>query len=69
MNLKRTKKEQSIEQMHINQIKVNARYKMALVALLFSVAGVVAGWFLAVNVMNDTQHKAVEALTVVTQSK
>lgn len=56
---KNTQKEpQTIESVKLVEFKKQSRLYMVIIALVFSVAGFIGGFFASVQVITDTQAKA-----------
>jgi len=65
----KTPKVQSIETLKLDAMKVSHRYQLLLVAFAFTVLGVIGGYFLSINVINDTQSKVVNSIQLTAVSK
>lgn len=62
-----TKKEKAIKDININELKANYRTWFVLVAIFFLALGLVGGYFAAIGVITDSQHKAIEVVTSLKQ--
>ncbi len=64
-----TKKEKSIKEININELKANYRTLFVIVAVFFLTLGLVGGYFAAIGVITDSQHKAIEVVSNISQLK
>lgn len=62
-----TKKEKAIKEININELKANYRTWFVVVAISFLALGLIGGYFAAVNVITDSQHKAIEVVSSLKQ--
>ena len=62
-------KVQTIETLKLDALKVSHRYQIALVAFAFVSLGTVFGYFMSIQVINDTQSKVVNSIQVTAVSK
>ena len=58
------KKEMSIADYKLAMSKQSHRYQLLFVAIAFGLVGMVGGYFLSINVINDTQRKVVNSIEV-----
>lgn len=65
-----TKKDKAIKDINIQAMKANNRTVNIIVAIVFLTLGLVGGYFAAINVITDSQFKAMEVVrSVASQSK
>jgi len=62
MTKSENKKEMSIADYKLAMSKQSHRYHLILTAIAFTVIGTVFGYFLSINVINDTQAKVVNSI-------
>jgi len=65
----KTSKEMSIADYKLAMSKQSHRYQLLFVAIAFAIIGTVFGYFLSINVINDTQSKVVNSIQVTAVSK
>lgn len=58
-----TKKEKHIKEVNIKELKANYRTGFVIVAVAFLVIGLVAGYFTSINVITDSQAKAINVVS------
>lgn len=64
-----TKKEKSIKDINVKQLNANWRTGMVIVAVASITVGLVIGYFGAINIITDSQHKAIDVVSSLTQLK
>ena len=69
MTKSENKKEMSIADYKLAMNKQSHRYQLLVVAIMFTIIGTVAGYFMSVNVINDTQAKVVNSIQLTAQVK
>lgn len=55
-------REQTVEQTHLKTLKTIHRWHVAFAVLISMVSGVILGYFASINVITDSQNKAVEVV-------
>ena len=58
------KKPQTVESLKLEYSKKSHRYHLLFTAIAFTIFGIVFGYFLSINVINDTQSKVVNSIEV-----
>ena len=69
MSKEKTTKEMSVADYKLAMSKQSHRYQLLVTSIAFTIIGTVIGYFMSINVINDTQSKVVNSIQVTAVSK